>query len=347
MHSAGISRRNVNLNPQFPVLIGDIGGTNARFGIVEAPGLPMTRFDPVRIADFASIEDALRRLVKSMPRQPKSMTLAIATPLVGDRMRLTNGDWVIDPASLIAQFGLDGVVLMNDFAAQALAALALDPGHVTAAGGAPVLARAPKVVIGPGTGLGIAFLVNVAERWAIIPGEGGHVDLGPRSQREMTIWPHLEKSAGRMSAENALSGRGLENLFRAICKADGLPPRPANASEISQHAVDGSNAQAAEAVELFLRLLARVAGDMALLTLARGGVYIGGGIGARFTRQIATPSFRSEFEDKSPHEAILKTIPLFVLTHPTGALDGLNAFVQHPDDFSLEMATRRFPARTA
>jgi glucokinase len=145
-----------------------------------------------------------------------------------------------------------------------------------------------------------------------------------------------------MSAENALSGRGLENLYRAICRADGVAPAAGDASAISQLAAANRDAQANEAVALFVRLLARVAGDMALLVLARGGVYVGGGIGARLADRIATEEFRDEFENKAPHESILQTVPVFVLTHPTGALDGLAAFIQRPQDFSLDMATRRF-----
>ncbi len=335
------------MEPRFPVLIGDIGGTNARFAVVEAAGQPIRRLEPVRIAEYASLEDALGQIGKALPVPPVSMTLAIAAPLIGDRVRLTNGDWIIDPAKLIRVFRLARVILMNDFAAQALAVLALDPSQMQAAGGGAVTEKAPKVVIGPGTGLGIAFLVNVARRWAIVPGEGGHIDIGPRTDRETAIWPHLDKERDRMSAENALSGRGLENLFRAICRADGIGHKRADASEISKWAADGSDAQAAEAVELFLRLLARIAGDMALLTLARGGVYIGGGIGARFADRIATKMFRHEFENKSPHDAIMKSIPVFVITRSTGALDGLAAFIQRPDDFSLEMATRTFSAKPA
>jgi len=332
------------LTPQFPVLIGDIGGTNARFAAVAGPGQNLQRFEPVRIAGFASIGEAIRRIAGEMGEAPRTMVLAIATPLVGERFRLTNGEWVIDPEQLIGEFGLDQVVLMNDFAAQALAVLALDPTHVKAAGGPSPDADAPKVVIGPGTGLGIAFLAKVGGRWTILPGEGGHIDLGPRNGRETAIWPHLDKENGRMSAENALSGRGLINLYRAICRTDGVAPAAGDASAISQLAAKDANEQAGEAVALFVRLLARVAGDMALLVLARGGVYVGGGIGARFAERIAAAEFRREFENKAPHEGILRTVPVFVLTHPTGALDGLAAFIRHPQDFSLEMATRRFSA---
>jgi glucokinase len=173
--------QDIDLTPQFPVLIGDIGGTNARFAVVAGPGQELRRFAPVRISEFASIADAMRRIAGEVEQNPRTMVLAIATPLVGERFRLTNGDWTIDPRQLIGEFGLEEIVLMNDFAAQALAVLALDPAHVKAAGGPQPVADAPKVVIGPGTGLGIAFLARVGGRWTILPGEGGHIDIGPRT----------------------------------------------------------------------------------------------------------------------------------------------------------------------
>ena len=329
----------------FPVLVGDIGGTNARFAMVENAHSPSIGFSPVRIADFPDLDTAVREAVfPHTGLRPKSMMLAIATPLVGSEFRLTNGAWTIRPAQTIAGFGLDSMTLMNDFAAQGLAALALSPEHLSPIGTARILDNHPKVVIGPGTGLGIALVINVSGKWAVIPGEGGHVDLGPRGRRESEIWEFLKKEDGRMSAENALSGRGLENLYQAICKVDGVSGQNIVASEISAQASDGSNAHAREAVELFLTLLARIAGDMAILTLARGGIYIAGGIGAKMLPMIRSSEFRKAFEDKAPHGEIMRSIPVNVMTHPTAALEGLAACVQDADRFSLEGATLHFTA---
>jgi glucokinase len=328
----------------FPVLVGDIGGTNARFSLVSDQHSAARLLPAVRIADYASLEEALDAILPKEPAaRPRSMQLAIAAPLVGSSFRLTNGNWIISPGELIARFSLGEMTLMNDFAAQGLAALALGGEDLLPVGDVPVRESAPKVVIGPGTGLGIAFLANVAGRWAILPGEGGHIDLGPRTSREMAIWPHLRKEGGRVSAELALSGRGLENLYQAIAAANGAGSALA-ASQITAAALSSSNPAAEEAVNLFLTLLARVCGDMALLTLARGGVYIAGGIGQRLAGRIASGEFRREFENKAPHEAIMATMPLFVMRHPTAALEGLAAMVRRPLAYSLEGAARRFPA---
>ncbi|MFZ1815527.1 MAG: glucokinase [Rhizobiaceae bacterium] len=328
---------------EFPVLVGDIGGTNARFAIVKDAKSPAIPLDPVRLADFPSIEVALRDAVISRTSLvPRTMMLAIATPLVGSTYRLTNADWVIDPAAMIAAFALERLVLMNDFAAQGLAATALKGEHLAAIGRGRALDNHARVAIGPGTGLGIALILPVNGKWAVIPGEGGHIDLGPRTAEEVSIWEHLKKENGRMSAENALSGRGLENLYQAIVAWHGGTQTSLAASEISARALSGNDPAAREAAELFLTLLARVAGDMALLTLAHGGIYIAGGIASKMLPMIDHARFRANFEDKAPHQAILKSIPINIITHPTAALEGLAAFVRDPDLFSLESAIRTF-----
>jgi glucokinase len=327
----------------FPVLIGDIGGTNARFAIVPDKAQAPVRFEPVQLSHFSQIGDAIRHATAGHALlKPRTTVLAIATPLVGERFRLTNAEWIIDPMAMIQEFGLEEVALMNDFAAQGLAALALQKEHLSQIGEGRIVEGHPKAVVGAGTGLGIAQIVRIEGRWAIISGEGGHVDLGPRSQREFAIWPHLAKIEGRMSAEEALSGRGIENLYSALCAADGVTPVIADAAGISAAALSRSDPRAGEAIDLFFTLLGRVAGDMALLTLARGGVYLAGGIAQKLLPAIDPSRFRAAFTDKAPHRAILSEIPVMVMTHPTAALEGLSAWVSKPDEFSLEGATRRF-----
>lgn len=327
----------------FPVLVGDIGGTNARFAIVRDGNSPVLPFDPVRISAFETIEDAIQASVLDKTSLALStVMLAIATPLVGESFHLTNGDWVITPGKMITRFGLDKLYLMNDFAAQGLAAIALAEQHLHFVGRGRIADRQPKVVIGPGTGLGIANLVHVNGKWAILSGEGGHVDLGPRTDTEIEIWRHLKRQNGRVSAEWAISGQGLENLYQAICKANGSDRPDKEAAEISAAALDGSDPNAREAIDLFLVLLARISGDMALITLANGGVYIAGGIPAKILPAIDAGRFRAEFENKAPHSHILKEIAVCIMTHPNAALEGLVACVASPQRFFLEGFTKSF-----
>ena len=238
------------MTTEYPVLVGDIGGTNARFAMVEAEQAPAMAFEPVRTSQFATIEEAIEDSVLAHTKlRPATMMLAIATPLVGKTFRLTNADWTIDPAAMISRFGLAQVILLNDFAAQGLAALALGPQYLVGIGDCAIIEGRPKVVIGPGTGLGIALVVNVGGKWEVIPGEGGHVDIGPRTARETAIWPFLHKENGRMSAESAISGPGLVNLHQAVCRADGGDVPPVDASEISRRGLAGADAAMARSEE--------------------------------------------------------------------------------------------------
>src|SRR5690606_22885629 len=160
----------------------DIGGTNARFAILADPAAEPLHIATVQTADFSTIDDAIRTAVLDGTRfRPRSAMLAVAGPVDGDEIELTNCDWVVRPREMIAGLGLDEVVVLNDFEAQALAVVALGPEHLQRIGGGEPEAGAGRVVLGPGTGLGVAGLVHARGIWVPVPGEGGHVDIGPRS----------------------------------------------------------------------------------------------------------------------------------------------------------------------
>ena len=147
--------------------------------------------------------------------------LAVAGPVDGDEIPLTNCPWVVQPQGMLDSLGLSDVVVLNDFEAQALAVVALGEEHMEKIGGGAPEADASRVVLGPGTGLGVAGLVRACGRWIPVPGEGGHMDIGPRTPRDFEIFPHLEPIEGRISGEQILCGRGLVNIYRAVAKADG------------------------------------------------------------------------------------------------------------------------------
>ncbi|WP_182084102.1 glucokinase [Aureimonas sp. ME7] len=330
---------------KFPILIGDIGGTNARFAIlVDAFADPKT-FPIVQTADFPNIDDAIQAAVLDKTSiQPKSAVLAIAGPVDGDEIDLTNCPWVVRPRTLIAELGLEEIIVLNDFEAQALAVSALPDSGREAIGGGTVREGASRVVVGPGTGLGVAGLVRARKMWIPVAGEGGHIDLGPRTARDLAIWPHLETVAGRVSGEQVLSGRGLVNLYHALCAADGATPVHTDPAAVTEAAVNRKDPQSAEAVQLFATYLGRVAGDLALIFMARGGVYIAGGIFQRIIPILQAAEMRAAFEDKAPHQALLQDIPLFVITQPLAALAGLTAFARSPRFYGLETAGRRWVA---
>lgn len=343
--------------PQFPVLIGDIGGTNARFEIVSDRLARPRSFGKVKVADHPTIADAIQRAVLDRTSEwPRAMILAGAGPIREDGLDLTNSHWVIRPPELIAATGVDDVVLVNDFEAQAFALTALDDEDYLAIGRGRREAGRNAVVLGPGTGLGVAGLVHAADTWVPVPGEGGHVDLGPRDAAEARIWQHLETvpsvhEGGRVSAEQMLSGRGIINIYGAIERATGREGRLKNETcepaAISAAAMDGSDDVSRETMELFCRVLGRVAGDLALTFLAYGGVHIGGGITQKIAPFVQTSGFRAAFEDKAPHASILQRIATVVVMHPVPALRGLAAFACTPDNYSLDMRGRRWSAAPA
>jgi glucokinase len=328
---------------KFPILVGDIGGTNARFALLVDPHAEPKMFDIVQTSDFATIDEAIQSAVLDKTSlQPRTAVLAIAGPVDGDEIALTNCPWVVKPRAMIAGLGLEDVIVINDFEAQALAVVALDENNLTAIGSGTPELYGSRVVLGPGTGLGVAGLVHARHAWIPVPGEGGHIDVGPRTDREREIFPHIETIDGRISAEQVLCGRGLVNIYRAIVAARGGKDVFTQPAEISIAGLDGSNADAAEAVDLFAVLLGRVAGDMALVFMARGGVFLAGGISQHILPALQRPDFRAAFNDKAPHSGLMASMPIYVVTHPTAALVGLAAFARTPARFGVGVENRRW-----
>ncbi|MDQ0132370.1 glucokinase [Neorhizobium galegae] len=327
----------------FPILIGDIGGTNARFSILLDAYAEPKPFPNVRTADYPTIDDAIQKVVLDTSSvQPRSAILAIAGPIDGDEIDLTNCDWVVRPKGMIADLGFEDVLVVNDFEAQALAVAAMPDEYRETLGANNEPHMASRVVLGPGTGLGVAGLVYARHMWFPVPGEGGHVDVGPRSERDFEIFPHLKRIEGRVSAEEILSGRGVVNIYQAVCAADGLQPAFFDPADITAHGLNRSNSQAVETLSLFATYLGRVAGDMALIFMARGGVYLAGGISQKIVPALKGPEFRAAFEDKAPHTELMGTIPTFVVTHPQAALAGLASFARTPSAYGLSMDGRRW-----
>lgn len=330
-------------NFHFPVLVGDIGGTNARFAILTEGDHEPRDIIVVQTANYPTIDEAIRTAVLDrLATRPRSAILAVAGPVEGDEIDLTNCAWVVRPHEMIAGLGVEDVIVLNDFEAQALAVVALDKGSFEPIGGNPAEITATRVVLGPGTGLGVAGLVRTTKSWVPVPGEGGHIDLGPQTERDYQIFPHVERIEGRVTAEQILCGRGLRNLYVAICRADGVEPILATPVDISSAGLAGNNPQAKETLDLFATYLGRVAGDMALIFMAHGGVYLSGGIPQHILPALKTGHLRQAFEDKAPHSHIMRDIPIRVVTHPQAALVGLSAYAQNPAAFQVGTEGRRW-----
>jgi glucokinase len=328
---------------RFPVLIGDIGGTNARFAILVDANAEPKQFPTVQTAAFATIDEAIQSAILDKTSiQPRSAVLAVAGPVDGDEIELTNCDWVVKPRQMFSTLSLEEVVVLNDFEAQALAVVALGREHMEQIGGGEPEEGAGRVVMGPGTGLGVAGLVNSRRTWIPVPGEGGHVDMGPRNERDFEVFPHIERLEGRVSGEQILCGRGLVNLYRAVSAADSKPAVFTTPAEITGAALAKSDGVAEEALDIFVTCLGRLAGDLALVFMSRGGVYLTGGIAQKIVPALKSGLFRAAFEDKAPHSDLMRAMPVYVITHPLAALSGLAAYAQAPQLFGVETDGRHW-----
>jgi glucokinase len=328
---------------EFPILIGDIGGTNARFAVIEHARAEAGEPEIVHTANFATIDDAIRQAVlERLSVQPRSAVIAVAGPVNGDEIPLTNCPWIVRPKGMKAAVGLMDVVVLNDFEAQALAVVALGDHHLEKIGGGEPLPHAGRAVLGPGTGLGVAGLIKSDGKWIPVAGEGGHMDIGPRTPRDYQVWPHIEPLEGRVSGEQILSGRGLVNTYRAVAAAAGKTPVFTTPADVTRAALEKTDPVAEEALALFVTCLGRTAGDVALVFKAQGGVYLAGGIAQKILPALKSGNFRAAFNDKAPHSAWMADIPAYVITHPYAALAGLAAYARAPHDFGVATAGRRW-----
>src|SRR5262245_24509810 len=307
--------------PTPTVLIADIGGTTCRFAVIGADGRPdrVHRFANREVPDLAA---AVARYVAEAGVRPRAGVLAVAAPVDGDEIALTNCAWRFRVDELRARLGFSQLCAINDFAAVAWALLGLAPEQVRAIGPAAACQDGVRLVCGPGTGLGVAALVPDGGSWRVLASEGGHVSFGPADADEELVFARLRAMAGPISAEMVLSGPGLMRLHRAV-HADA---EPLASEEIIARAKAGDAASRAT-VAMFVRLLGRFAGDVALVFKA-AGVYLAGGVGEGIAPLIDARAFRRAFEAHRPYERLLATIPTFVITERTPGLIGCAVYAQ-------------------
>ena len=300
----------------FPRLLADVGGTHARFASQFRPQGPLEHCGRYACADFETLWDAIsHHLWREGLDQPSAGAIGIATPITGDHVRMTNHHWAFSIKGLQEALGLQRLLVLNDFSALALALPALQPGACRQIGGGRPVAGAPIALIGPGTGLGVSGLVPGFNGQGLVPigGEGGHVTLSSFEPEEAAALQVLQRRFGHVSAERALSGPGLENLYEALAELRGAPPLLQGGRAISAAALAGGDALAVAALAMFCSLLGHVAGNLALTLGARGGLFIGGGIVPQLGDWFAQSAFRASFEAKGRFRAYLSEIPSFVV----------------------------------
>ena len=300
----------------YPRLVGDVGGTNARFAWLAAPDQPLAEIDTLPAASHASLIDAIRHyLAEHGKPSPRWCAIGIANPVGGDLVKMTNHHWSFSISQLQREVGAQRLLVINDFTALALALPSLRGAERRQVGGGEAVADEVLGLLGPGTGLGVSGLVPATGRHGAIPidGEGGHVTLAAANEREDRVVAALRRRFGHASAERALSGPGIVNLYQALCELAGETPAAWDAADITQRAMSAGDPRCVEAVDLFFSFLGAVAGNLALSLGARGGVYIGGGIVPRLGEAIDRSRFRERFEDKGRFRDYLASIPTWVV----------------------------------
>lgn len=326
----------------FPVLVGDIGGTNSRFALIEKPNAEIKHFGSTKNAEFSSIQDVIEESVLSkIDQRPKTLILAVAGPTGNpEGIKLTNCPWDINPNLLLESLELNEIIAISDFEAQALAAIATDKSEHMLIKPGKDRPTSAKSVLGPGTGLGLAGMIYCDGEWSVMPGEGGFVDMGPRTARDVDIFKAAFGQIERGAAELFLSGRGLTNLYNAICKADGIDRRIDDPAEVTAAYKAGNDDVAQETMQLFATYLGRYASDAVLIYLARGGIYLTGGVAQKLGDVIKTPFFLEAFADKEPYSDLVADVPVYLMTEPLIALTGLYAFANKPEQFRISRQGR-------
>jgi len=307
------------------MLVGDIGGTHARFATVDVSGSTPWRLQHRQDfeIELPSFEDALRRYMQhsGLASVPVSASIAVAGPVTDGQAQLTNRTWVISEQEL-RRFGCQYALLINDFVALAFAVDTLGAADLRILG--PQLTGLddePISFLGAGTGFGVSCLARYRDRMVPMATEGGHIGFAPSDEQEVAVWQQMSRRFGRVSVERILSGPGLEGLYQALEQVSGRQAPELSAAQIVANAGNG-DAGCAAAVTMFCAIFGSVAGDFALAHGARGGVYIAGGIAQKIEQALARSSFRTRFESKGRLSPYVKAIPTTLILSGDAALLG-------------------------
>lgn len=312
------------------VLVGDIGGTNVRFGRARLGFAGHPEVDNIAIMPgdgFANFHEALNVYLGQLGnKRPQQALFAFAGPVRDGVVRLTNRDWIVDSHELERQTGLERIRLVNDYAAMARSIPELgDESFRLLHDGRVPDERSPILVAGPGTGLGMATLLPEGERgWRVMTGEGGHAAFAPRSDREWELTKRLKATYGYVSKELVLSGSGLNAVHKALCDIDGIEWERTPPAEIMRRAETG-DALSRDICEIRAGATLDALGDAALINGTRGGVVITGGVAERLVDWLAQPKALSRFFDRGPMSHYMEPIPIRLLMEGEAALIGAAA----------------------
>lgn len=312
-----------------PWLLADIGGTNARFGWVDALETGIEHIHTLPVAAHTGPAEAARAYLERVREarggatlpQPARASLAVATAVQGDEVALTNSAWRFSRQGLQQALGVERLLVLNDFEALALSLPKLREGQYRAWGDAPQ-PQGTLAVVGPGTGLGVGGVIQTAHGWVAVPGEGGHATLAPFDDFDSEVLAVVRRRFAHVSAERLLSGIGLPVLHDAVAVVLGHNVPTVAAETIVERGTTDQDPLCRGTLDTFCALLGGFCGNVALTLGARGGVYIGGGIVPRFGERFFQSRFRERFEAKGRFHGYLQAIPTALITDTLAALTG-------------------------
>jgi glucokinase len=322
----------------FPLLVADVGGTNARFQFVAEPDAPARAPERRSTAGHPSFADAVRSL--DLPAPPRSLIACGAGPAIGKRIALTNAAWALDGGEIAEALDLDQGLLLNDFEAMAMAMAAIPEDWTRPIGVGAADPDGTRLVVGPGTGLGVGAVTQAEGRWRALPSEGGHIDLAPHGDEEAAIWRVVERVGGRITPESMLAGAGVVRLHRARQAVAGRACEVATPAELSARAFANPNGPEGDTLRHVWRMLGRVAGDLALVLLPAGGVTICGGVAAKIAPFLDEAEFRRAFEDKAPVARAVRPLSTRLLLRDEAPLEGMAAIGRRPERYALDWRAR-------
>lgn len=308
----------------------DIGGTHARFALAEvAGGRVVSLGEPVTLktAEHGSFQLAWEAFGATLGRPlPRAAGIAVAGPVQGEVLKLTNNPWIIRPALIGDKLDVDDFALINDFGAVGHAVAQADPAHLSHLCGPdqPLPDEGVISIVGPGTGLGVAHVLKREGRYHVMECEGGHIDFAPLDSIEDAILARMRKRYRRVSVERIVSGPGLASIYEALAAIEGRAVQVGEDKALWASALEGSDSLGAAALDRFCLSLGSVAGDIALAQGAHS-VVIAGGLGLRLAGHLPRSGFAQRFVAKGRFEALMAAIPVKLITHPQPGLFGAAA----------------------
>ncbi|MEC7470686.1 MAG: glucokinase [Pseudomonadota bacterium] len=306
--------------------VADVGGTNIRVATVTADGIANIR--KYLCNDFATIDLALKQYFSDVDTSFSAGCIAIACPVTGDEVAMTNHSWVFSQRALTQQLNLDALFVINDFTAVAHSLPVLSGEQLVQIGSGTANPQGNVVVFGPGTGLGVEHMQLSDQGWTTLDGEGGHVDFAPVDETDLVVWRYLQGKLDRVSAEDVLSGRGLLHIYQALALHTGETLSVTEPAQVTEKALNGECETCLAALQQFCRIMGSFAGNLALNLATTGGVFIGGGIATRFTELLMNSDFRARFEAKGRMKHYVQPIPTYLINEPDHGLLGASAYLQ-------------------